>query len=104
MQISPVSFMAEQKTSKSDTSGNDFQKELKDNGIKVPKVTPLQSGAINAVGWFGFGFLLDRLLGKLFKSMKTPLKLSLVINGGIGLIAGSMAYIKEKKNSLEKNI
>lgn len=104
MQISPVSFMAEQKTSKSDASGNELRKELKDNGIKVPKVTPLQSGAINAVGWFGFGFLLDRLIGKLFKSMKTPLKLSLVINGGIGLIAGSMAYIKEKKNSLEKNI
>jgi len=113
MAISPISFMAAPaQTSKAqsvqaqpvvqsaDKKGESLTEQLEKEGIKLPKFTPVQSGLINAVSWFGFGFLFDRLFGTIFKSFKTPLKLSLMINGAIGLIAGGMSYIKTKKASL----
>lgn len=103
MKVLPVTFTAQStttKTTKSQNKSDDLKKELETAGIKIPETTPLQDGMINAVCWFSFGFLLDRLLGKLVKSLKTPLKLSLLINGGIGLIAGGLAYIKSNKQKL----
>ena len=71
-------------------------------GINLPKPTPLQSGLLNGFVWALTGFLLDRGLGKMFKAMKTPLKTALLINGGIGLISGGMTYIRERKAAIEE--
>lgn len=84
------------KTDQSDIGS--LRDEFKKNEINIPEPTPLMSGLGSAVAWFGFGFLFDRLLGKISKSLKTPLKLSLGINGAIGLIAGIASYIKAKKS------
>lgn len=100
MQISPVSFMASPKVNKQDATIQEFKNELEKNGVNIPKITPLQNGMINAGVWFGFGFLADRLMGKMFKSLKTPLKTSLLINGMIGLIAGGLTYVKASKENL----
>ncbi len=101
MKISPVAFMANpQKINKPESELNDIKKELENNGVKIPKFTPVQNGLINAGFWFGFGFLVDRLLGKMFKNLKTPMKLSLLINGMIGLIAGGLTFIKASKENM----
>ena len=105
MHIAPVSFMAANintnKTNKKEDI--DLRTELEKEGIVLPKFTPVQTGLINAAGWFSIGFLLDRLLGKMFKSMKTPLKLSLGITAGIGLIEGAMAYVSDKNKDMGIN-
>lgn len=71
-------------------------------GINLPKPTPFQSALLNGFTWALCGFLLDKGLGKMFKAMKTPLKTSLLINGGIGLISGGMTYIRERKAAIEE--
>ncbi len=101
MAITPISFTAAQKpvTAKKDESLSEM---LKKEGIELPKLTPVQVGLGNAVFWFGSGLLIDKLFGKMFKSFKTPLKMSLIINGAIGLVGGLMAFVREKKASIEK--
>lgn len=71
--------------------------EFKKQGIDIPKVSPLMSGVGTAALWFGVGMLFDRLLGKMSKNLKTPMKISLAINGAIGVVAGIVSYIKAKK-------
>ena len=109
MQMSPVSFRSNlnftSKKSNIDTkttSGNEFENlknELKKEGIEIPKFTPVQSGLIAGGSWFTIGFLIDRLLGLFSKSLKTPIKLSLAINGAIGLAGGISSYFKAKKQN-----
>lgn len=103
MYISPISFRAAQNPPVKAKKDENITEMLKKEGVELPKLTPFQTGLINAVGWFSICFLFDRLFGKIFKSFKTPLKFSLVINGAVGLISGAMAYIKEKKASVENN-
>ena len=83
-------------SSKQETAS--LREEFKKEGIELPKLTPLQTGAI--VGGFSFlGFLaFDRLLGKLVKSFNYPMKYALIVNGIIGVVSGVQAYLKEKKN------
>ena len=76
-----------------------FKDDLKKEGIELPTLTPAQSGLAVGLFWFGAGFGIDRLFGKIVKSFKTPLKLSLGINAALGLAFGLQAYFKEKKNA-----
>ena len=105
MHIAPVSFTSANANQNKQVKKEDvdLRAELQKEGITLPTFSPAQTGLINGAGWFTMGFLLDRLLGKMFKSMKTPLKLSLGINAGIGLVAGGMAYINEKKKTMDAN-
>lgn len=103
MHISPISFRAAQNPPVKAKKEESLSEMLKKEGVELPKLTPFQTGLINAVGWFSICFLFDRLFGKIFKSFKTPLKFSLAINGGFGLVSGAMAYVKAKKASVENN-
>ena len=60
-------------------------------------LTPVQKACVSGVTWFGMGFLFDKFLGVCSKNLKTPMKLSLGINGAIGLISGIVTYYKAKK-------
>lgn len=73
-----------------------LREELAKEGINLPKLTPAQSAVANGAMYFGSGFLIDRGLGLMMKNFKTPLKLSLAINGAIGLVAGIATYINAK--------
>lgn len=79
------------------TETGSLKDEFKKQGIDIPEVSPLMSGVGTAVLWFGIGFLFDKLLGKMSKNLKTPMKTSLAINGAIGLVAGIVSYIKAKE-------
>ncbi len=61
-------------------------------GIKEP--SPIVQGFGSAALWFGFGYGTDRLLGKCFKMFQTDKKLSLKINGALGLCMGLYTGIK----------
>lgn len=86
--------------SKSQSEPPTLREAFAQEGINIPKLTPLQSALVNGGFWALGGFLFDRGLGKMSKVMKTPLKLSLIINGCIGLVSGGMTYIKERKAAL----
>ena len=73
-----------------------LREELAKEGINLPKLTPAQSAVISGATWFLPGLLIDRGMGLMMKNFKTPLKLSLAINGAIGLIAGISTYVKAK--------
>lgn len=73
-----------------------LREELAKEGINLPKLTPMQSAIANSAMYFGSGFLIDRGLGLMVKNFKTPLKLSLALNGAVGLVAGVVTYIREK--------
>ncbi len=77
------------------------KKTFNKNILKNP--TPMTVGTMNAVGWFGFGMVLDTVLGKFFKSMQHTKKSSLIVNGlfglGMGIVAGLReVYYKKQKN------
>ena len=105
MHITPVSFTSANanKNKQIKKDDIDLRSELEKEGITLPTFTPAQTGLINGAGWFTVGFLLALLFGRVYKSMKTPLKLSLGINAGIGLVAGGMAYINEKRKAMDVN-
>ena len=73
-----------------------LREELAKEGINLPKLTPAQSAVVNGATWFLPGLLIDRGLGLIMKNFKTPLKVSLAINGAIGLVAGIATYIQAK--------
>lgn len=112
--VSPISFRADVKTE----AKIDAKSGAKDSqAIKTPEKpaakkaaendtfsqlglddpSPLAIGLGTAVVMFGLSFGLDKLIGKIFKSMKSDNKMSLMINGAFGLIMGGMAYYKARK-------
>ena len=58
---------------------------------------PAAVGLSSAVLWFGVGMGLDKLIGMVFKSMKSSLKTSLIMNGIFGAVMGGMSYWRAKK-------
>lgn len=108
--VSPISFRADAKTDEK-TGAKDSQaiktpekpaakKEAENDtfsklGLDDP--SPLAIGLGTALVMFGLGFGIDKLIGKIFKSMKSDNKMSLMINGAFGLIMGGMAYYKARK-------
>lgn len=64
---------------------------------KIEKMPPAAVGLSSAVLWFGVGMGLDKLIGMVFKSMKSTLKTSLIMNGIFGAVMGGMAYWRAKK-------
>ncbi len=63
---------------------------------KIENLTPAQSALGSAVLWFGMGFGIDRLLGMAFKSLKSSMKTSLIVNTVFGAVMGAMTYYNEK--------
>ena len=63
---------------------------------KLPKLSPVQLGIGDALLWFGIGLGTDRLLGKMFKFFKTPMKTALITNGILGTAMGIYTYFKAK--------
>lgn len=66
---------------------------------ELPKLSPLQAGLFNGAVWFGAGLAIERITGAMFKSMKSSFKVSLAMNGIVGLVAGTLAYIGTKKEA-----
>lgn len=98
--MTKLAFKAENKEAENKKDEvQSFKDDLKKEGIELPTLTPAQSGLAVGLFWFGAGFGIDRLVGKIVKSFKTPIKLSLGINAALGLAFGLQAYFKEKKNS-----
>ncbi len=64
---------------------------------KIEKMPPAAVGLSSAVLWFGVGMGLDKLIGMVFKSMKSSLKTSLIMNGIFGAVMGGMSYWRAKK-------
>lgn len=64
---------------------------------KIENLSPAAVGLGSAVLWFGVGIGLDRLIGMAFKSMKSSMKTSLIVNGVFGAVMGVASYFKAKK-------
>ncbi len=90
-------FRAKPQT-QSETQTNKTNNENVDKFVKkIENMPPYAAGLLNAITWFGLGFGTDRLIGKLFKSLKTDLKFSLILNGALGVIMGIVAFYKANK-------
>lgn len=107
MNISPIAFRADPKTNTQTDAKKDIAVKTPEKAAKKQKdafeqlgidnPSPAVIGLGTAVVMFGLGFGLDKLIGKIFKSMKSDNKMSLMINGAFGLIMGGMAYYKARK-------
>ncbi len=100
MNISPVSY-----NSKIALKANDKQTSQPYVSSHVPgsigateklKYKPAVIGLLNGITWTGIGFAFDKVLQKMFKS-QTSNKTSLIVNGAIGAVFGTYAYIKAKQ-------
>lgn len=69
---------------------------------ELPKLSPLQAGLFSGAIWFGAGLAIERITGAMFKSMKSSFKVSLAMNGIVGLVAGTLAYIGTKKEAKQE--
>ena len=100
MNISPVSY-----NSKIALKGETKQKTQPYVSSQVPgsigatetlKYKPAVIGVLNGLTWAGVGFAFDKVLQKMFQS-KTSNKTSLIVNGAIGAVFRTYAYIKAKQ-------
>ena len=64
---------------------------------KFENMPPAGVGLISGLAWFGIGIGLDRLVGVIFKQMKTSMKSSLIWNGIFGVVMGAMSYWRARK-------
>lgn len=67
-------------------------------GTKRLNYSPATIGLMNGFCWFGVGMLFDKGCSKLLKS-KVNTKLSLAIQGALGLVMGVRAYKIAKNES-----
>ena len=74
-----------------------LQEQPANKNVNIPKLTRTQNALASGAFGFGFSFLIDRGLGLLMKSFKTPLKTSLAFNGAFGLITGIATYCMTQK-------
>ncbi len=110
MSISAVNFGNNTVNQQVKTVQNNTQKpqttslrnECAKEGIELPKPTPLQAGLLNGAIWFGAGLGIERLTSTMFKSMKSSLKVSLIMNAAVGLFAGVSAYLGTKKEAQQE--
>lgn len=66
---------------------------------KFENMPPAGVGLISGLAWFGIGIGLDRLVGVIFKQMKTSMKSSLIWNGIFGAVMGAMAFWRARKDT-----
>ena len=77
------------KSSDTETSADKFIKSIEN-------MPPVAVGLSSAMVWFGVGFIFDRLLGCIFKSMKSSMKSSMILNSVFGVAMGVVAYMRAK--------
>lgn len=84
-----------------DTKPADLNKKKKSDEFlkKLENMPPAAVGLSSALVWFGIGIGLDRLVGVIFKSMKTSMKSSLIWNGIFGAVMGGLAYWNARKDN-----
>lgn len=87
MKVQKITFTS------TNTKETQNKKTFNKNFLKNP--TPLTVGTMNAVGWFGFGMVLDTVLGKFFKSMQQTKKSALLLNALFGLGMGIFSGVRE---------
>lgn len=81
---------------------DDFKKLMKDGGLDLDKkVSPLTAGLVSGAGWFAIGYVIERALGRMIKTFKTPRKTSLIMNLSIGAALGSYTAYKVSKSNKE---
>lgn len=93
-----AAFTAEpqqQASSSAKTDGQKADEFLK----KFENMPPAAVGLTSGLVWFGIGVGLDRLVGAIFKPMKTNIKSSLIWNGVFGAVMGAMAFWRARKES-----
>ena len=65
--------------------------------VKVKNETPLHAGISNALSWFGFGIVLDKLTKMATKHINaSPLVTSILTNGVVALVAGFCSFVHAK--------
>lgn len=105
--IQPITFKENPiKTNKSSTPPNkeNFKDLLAKEGIQLPELSPAEKAVGNGLLWAVFGLATDRLFNLMpFNMFKTSAKQSLIINSGIGLVAGVFTYFRAKKATSNEN-
>lgn len=94
------------KTNKSSIPDN--KENVKDlltkKGIQLPELSPAEKAVGNGLLWAVFGLATDRLFNLMPANMfKTSAKQSLIINSGIGLVAGVFTYFRTQKATSNEN-
>ncbi len=109
MAISPVSynnqnisnkktaFTAQQQQSAAQTPQKNGEQKADEFLKKFENMPPAAVGLTSGLVWFGIGVGLDRLVGAIFKPMKTNIKSSLIWNGVFGAVMGAMAFWRARK-------
>lgn len=99
--IYPVTFCSAQTTNNYPTNkhkNSSMQGRIKRlPAVKVKNETPLNAGINNALSWFGFGIVLDKLTKMATKHINaSPLVTSILTNGVIALVAGVCSFVHAK--------
>ena len=99
--IHPVTFCSTQTANNYPTNkhqSSSMQGRVKTMPPIKPKAeTPLHAGISNALSWFGFGVVLDKLTKIATKHIKaSPLVTSILTNGAIALVAGICSFVHTK--------
>lgn len=99
--IYPVTFCSAQTTNHYPTNkhkNSSMQGRVKRlPTVKVKNETPLHAGMSNALSWFAFGVVLDKVTKVVTKHIKaSPLVTSILTNGAIALVAGICSFVHTK--------
>lgn len=101
--IQPITFKENTiKTNKSSIPDN--KENVKDLLAQLPELSPAEKAVGNGLLWAVFGLATDRLFNLMPVNMfKTSAKQSLIINSGIGLVAGVFTYFRTQKATSNEN-
>ena len=101
--IQPITFKENTiKTNKSSIPDN--KENVKDLLTQLPELSPAEKAVGNGLLWAVFGLATDRLFNLMPANMfKTSAKQSLIINSGIGLVAGVFTYFRTQKATSNEN-
>lgn len=99
--IYPVTFCSEQTANNYPTNRHKCSSMQGRTSIVSPRnvkvETPLHAGISNALSWFAFGVVLDKVTKVATKHIKaSPLITSILTNGVIALVAGICSFVHAK--------
>ena len=98
--IHPITFCSTQTANNYPTNkhqSSSMQGRVKALPVKPKSETPLHAGMSNALSWFAFGVVLDKVTKVVTKHIKaSPLVTSILTNGAIALVAGVCSFVHAK--------